>query len=415
MGSKKNSERDMEESSQTPRRAETSHNPPQTPKIEEIDDEINMKHHLQVVRQKLKAADAAYEAKQATMRELSWQDGSLEMTRGQFQEEVKRLEEDIGALLVERVHIRTSTNQLAAKEVDTERWNKLAHAEDWSYIDLLASRLKEPSGSTVTMKNPRNADKQARWRKAVIKAYGVESSNGRSVWCPISQRYELVQSITAAHIVRYNVGEPAAVHLFGPLNDLDGHIWSIRNGIPFCSVYEEMLDDGKIAIVPTKDGKGLMVVVLDEAERSEPSNPNDPIPLGQALHGRILKFLNDCRPAMKYLYFCFAMNLLRRQKFEVDGWWKDRIAYADTPFFPTPGKWVRETTLRKLAIRVGHLPIDEADDFVATTRGSKPEDPFQEGEAAVGEEEKDDEEKEEVFTSYLHYTYQDQRTAPEPD
>ncbi|KAI0184162.1 hypothetical protein EV127DRAFT_305125, partial [Xylaria flabelliformis] len=291
--------------------------------------------------------------------------GSLEMTRRQFQEEMKSLEEDIGALLVERVHMRTSTNQLAAKEVDTERWNKLAHAEDWSYIDLLASRLKEPSGSTVTMKNPRNADKQARWRKAVIKAYGVESSNGRSVWCPISQRYKHVQNMTAAHIVRHNVGEPAAVHLFGPLNDSDGHIWSIRNGIPLFNVYEEMLDDGKIAIVPTKDGKDLMVVVLDEAERSEPSDPNDPIPLGQALHGRILKFLNDCRPAVRYLYFCFAMNLLRRQKFEVDGWWKDRIAHADTPFLPAPGKWVRESILRKLAIRIGHLPTEEADDFVA--------------------------------------------------
>ncbi|KAI0856082.1 hypothetical protein F4860DRAFT_507013 [Xylaria cubensis] len=404
----------MEESSRTPRRAETSHNPPQTPKTEEIDDESNMKHHLQVVRQKLKAADAAYEAKQATIRELkaSWQDGSLEMTRGQFQEEMKSLEEDIGALLVERVHMRTSTNQLAAKEVDTERWNKLAHAEDWSYIDLLASRLKEPSGSTVTMKNPRNADKQARWRKAVIKAYGVESSNGRSVWCPISQRYEHVQSMTAAHIVRYNVGEPAAVHLFGPLNDSDGHIWSIRNGIPLFNVYEEMLEDGKIAIVPTKDGKDLMVVVLDEAERSEPSDPSDPIPLGQALHGRILKFLNDCRPAVRYLYFCFAMNLLRRQRFEVDGWWKDRIAHADTPFFPAPGKWVRESILRKLAIRIGHLPTEEADDFVAMIKCSKPEDPFQERE--VGEEEKGDEEKEEVFTSYLQYTYLEQRTRTEP-
>ncbi|KAI8947672.1 hypothetical protein F4801DRAFT_559942 [Xylaria longipes] len=295
----------------------------------------------------------------------SWQDGSLEITRGQFQEETKRLEEEISALLVERVHMRTSTYELVGREVDIERWNKRAHAEDWSYIDLLASRLKEPSGSTVTMKNPRNPDKQARWRKAVIKAYSAENGNGH-VWCPISRRYQFVQSITAAHIVRYNVGELAAVHLFGPLDDSDGHIWSTRNGIPLCCGYESMLDDGKIAIVPTKDGKDLMVVVLDEAERAKLSDPNNAMPIGQALHGRTLKFLNDHRPAMRYLYFCFAMNLLRRQKFEVDGWWRDRIAHADTPFFPTPGKWVRETTLRKLAIRIGHLPTDEADDFVAT-------------------------------------------------
>ncbi|KAI0454184.1 hypothetical protein F5B21DRAFT_514935 [Xylaria acuta] len=342
---------------------------------------------------------------------VSWQDGTLEMARGQFQEETKRLEEEIGALLVERVHMRTSTNQLAAKKVDTERWNKLAHAEDWSYIDLLASRLKEPSASTVTMKNPRNPDKQARWRKAVIKVYDAESVDG--VWCPVSQQYQPVQYITAARIVRHNVGEPAAVHLFGALNNSDGHIWSIKNGIPLLTVYEDMLDNGKIAIVPTKDGKDLMVVVLDEAERARLPGPNVATPMGQTLHGRTLKFLNDHRPAMRYLYFCFAMNLLRRQKFQVDGWWKDRIGFADTPFFPTPGKWVRETTLRKLAIRIGHLPTDEADDFVATTKGGKLEDPFQEGEATVGEEGEDDDEKEEVFTSYLQYIYE--TTTPEAD
>ncbi|RYC58714.1 hypothetical protein CHU98_g7510 [Xylaria longipes] len=137
---------------------------------QEIDDERNMKYHLQVVRQKLKAADAAYEAKQAKIRELraSWQDGFLEMTRGQFQEETKRLEEEIS-------------------------------------------------------------------RKAVIKAYSAEN-----------------------------------------------------------------------------------MVVLDEAERAKLSDPNNTMPISQALYGRTLKFLNDYRPAIKYFYFCFAMNLLRRQKFKVD-------------------------------------------------------------------------------------------------
>lgn len=51
---------------------------------------------------------------------LSWQDGSLEMTRGQFEEETKQLHKEIRALLVERVCMRTSTYQLAAKEVDIE-------------------------------------------------------------------------------------------------------------------------------------------------------------------------------------------------------------------------------------------------------------------------------------------------------
>ncbi|KAI1166169.1 hypothetical protein F5B18DRAFT_94120 [Nemania serpens] len=352
------------------------------------------------------------------------------MTRGEFQKEMKCIEREIGELLVEGIHMRTSTYEIAAKEVDTERWNKLAYAEDCSYIELLASRLKEPSGSTVTMKNPRDPNKQDRWRKAVIKAYGSEHARGTRVWCPINQQYEAPGGITAAHIVRYNVGELAAAHLFGPLDDSAGHIWSIRNGIPLTSRYEEMLDDGRIAIVPTKDGKDLMVAVLDEAERSTLLLDPTAMDPDQVLHGRTLMFLNDHRPALRYLYFCFAMNLLRRQKFEVDGWWKDRIEYADTPFFPTPGKWVRETTLRKLAIRIGYLPAGEADNFAAMTQARNPEGLSREGEAAVGEEakeakeakeedkeeDKEEENKEEEFTiSRVHYAFLDLDPAPEPD
>ncbi|KAF2967059.1 hypothetical protein GQX73_g6516 [Xylaria multiplex] len=76
-------------------------------------------------------------------------------------------------------HLRTSTYELAAKEIDAERWNKRAHTEDWSYIDFLPSRLKEPSRATLTMKNPRNPGHQARWRQAVMKAYGAEKSVSR--------------------------------------------------------------------------------------------------------------------------------------------------------------------------------------------------------------------------------------------
>ncbi|KAI0416329.1 hypothetical protein F5X98DRAFT_375900 [Xylaria grammica] len=164
-----------------------------------------------------------------------------------------------------------------------------------------------------------------------------------------------------------------------------------------------MLDDASIAIVPTKDGKDLMVIVLDEDERVREPDPDDLIPTGRALHGRTLKFLTDHRPSMRYLYFAFVINLLRRERYGVHGWRRDRLEYADMPFFPTPGNWVRETTLRKLAIRIGHMPMQEADKFVSAVRGIRLEDPFLEGNE--GEAKEEDEEKEEVFTSILQYAY----------
>ncbi|KAI1736116.1 hypothetical protein F4680DRAFT_469387 [Xylaria scruposa] len=58
----------------------------------DIDDETSMKYQLQAHDQKIKAADSACEAALATIQELRtcWQDSSLEMTRGQFQDEMKR-------------------------------------------------------------------------------------------------------------------------------------------------------------------------------------------------------------------------------------------------------------------------------------------------------------------------------------
>ncbi|GAP83428.1 hypothetical protein SAMD00023353_0202150 [Rosellinia necatrix] len=102
-----------------------------------------MKYQLQAHDQKIKAASSACEAAQATIQQLRtyWQDGSLEMTRGQFQGDMKRQDQELGALFVERAHLRTSRFELAAREVDAEMWNKYAHAEDWAYIDQLVSRI----------------------------------------------------------------------------------------------------------------------------------------------------------------------------------------------------------------------------------------------------------------------------------
>ncbi|KAJ2995686.1 hypothetical protein NUW58_g1205 [Xylaria curta] len=365
----------------------------------------DVEDYLPGIRQKIKMADTAFETKQSILKEVkkTWENGSNKMTRGQFQAETKLLEEEIGDLLVVKAGMRTSTYELAGREVDTERWDKRTHNDDWAYLDLLLSRMQELSGSTVTMKATRDENKQSRWRQAVFKAYGRDNDE---VWCPITRLWFPASCITAAHIVRYNVTELAAEHLFGPAKDPNGHIWSTKNGIPLQCGYEKMLDDAKIAIIPTTDGKDLKVVVLDhnliEGEEAKEQSAM------QQLHGRILEFKTDHRPAMLYLYFNFAMNLLRRQRYAVDGWWKGQVRYTEVPFFATPGKWVREATLRSLAVRVGHLPIDEAREFVDVTQGNKPEGSHEveeEGPNRNDEEDEDDGEKEEVIVSLLQHTY----------
>ncbi|KAI2640916.1 hypothetical protein GGS21DRAFT_502302 [Xylaria nigripes] len=321
----------------------------------------------------------------------SWAEGSSDITIGQLEKQMKCLEKEIGDLLVAKVALRTSTYSLAGSEMDFERWNKESHANDWSYLDLICSRFTEPSTSTVTLKKHRDVNQQSRWRNSVLKAYGADKEKSDSTlhWCPIAGGWVIRDLITVAHIVRHNVTELAAEHLFGLAETKAGHIWSVKNGMPMLKCYEKMLDDASIVIIPTNDGKDLMVRVLDTnvsnkfgdtltKEEGEDKNEEIIVASKKGLDGRILKFRTDFRPAKRYLYFGFAINILRRQRYESDGWWRDRVHFASTPFFSTPGKWVNETTLKKLAVRVGHLTPDEAENFGAMARDGKRgnEDPF---------------------------------------
>ncbi|KAI0193528.1 hypothetical protein F4808DRAFT_464776 [Astrocystis sublimbata] len=131
-------------------------------KAADIYDETRMKYQLQVHDQNTKAVDSALKAAQATIQDLrtSWLDGSLEMTRGQFEDEMKRQGRELCALFLKRAHMRTSRFELAAREIDAEIWNKRAHAEDWASIDQSISRIQDPSGATVTIKNLRDPGKQ---------------------------------------------------------------------------------------------------------------------------------------------------------------------------------------------------------------------------------------------------------------
>ncbi|TGJ83205.1 hypothetical protein E0Z10_g5539 [Xylaria hypoxylon] len=96
------------------------------------------------------------------------------------------------------------------------------------------------------------------------------------------------------------------------------------------------------------------------------------------------------------------------------------LEWADIPFFPTPGKWIRETTLRKLAVRIGHLPIDDAGKFATTTcRGSQLEHPSLVGASEGKGKETDiatDEVEDDAFSDLLaHSLNMDRMKALEPD
>lgn len=295
-----------------------------------------------------------------------WHAGAMDISKSEYEADVKKLETEIGNLSTNLVVAKTSAHALKGAIMDAHTWFEGQETADWAYIDLLIGRYKEPHNATHSPFRPRDPDSQARFRVDVLKSYGAyRSSKEKSpLWCVVSGRYRPARGIVAAHIVRYNVGELSAIHLFGTPDQKNGHIMNPRNGLPMQEEYETLLDEARIAFVPANEaGDEWKITVLDKTLLSETVEAADSIvePWGKDLDGRLLTFPPNVefRPGKRYLYFNFCVNVLRRQRHEVQGWWRDRIDYRGQRIWATPGYYLRKSTLTTLAHRIGHVDPSE--------------------------------------------------------
>lgn len=291
-----------------------------------------------------------------------WHAGSLNVTQNGFHSEVDKLERLITALKGDTVVIRTSRHELSGKMLDNMMWPQDGENTDWAYLNLLISRCKAPEGARLALFTSRDTDAQLRFQRNVLKVYDAVDEDLQ--WCVISGKYFPASTVKVAHIVRCNVGEPSTRHLFGPPGDKDGHLMADKNGIPMYETYEKAFDDARLVIVP--DGgpqKGCWkVFCLDDPDTHKPSKA---VPFGRELHGRSLQFRNHFRPSSRYLYFTFCMSILRRQRHEVPGWWRDYLANDPGMAWATPGSYLRTSTLCRIAHQVGHLTKEDAAVFAA--------------------------------------------------
>ncbi|PNP57041.1 hypothetical protein THARTR1_02883 [Trichoderma harzianum] len=291
----------------------------------------------------------------------TWHAGILDLSEDEFRFQIKQLERLITALRGDVAVIHTSRHELGGRLMDNMIWQQYCQNTDEVYLDLLISRYKTPEEARLPLFAPRDPSAQERFRKRVLKAYDAEHRG--SQWCVISGKLLDVATVRAAHIVGYNVGEPSARHLFGPPSDKDGHLMAEKNGIPMHYTYEEAFDDARLVIVPEVQPYGnpregcWKVYCLDDPDTHE---ENIHIPYSRELHGRSLQFRNDFRPSARYLYFAFCMSILRRQRHQAPGWWRDYLVDGPGKAWATPGTYLHTSTLRRLARQVSHLNAREA-------------------------------------------------------
>ncbi|CAH0054876.1 unnamed protein product [Clonostachys solani] len=289
-----------------------------------------------------------------------WHKGHISSGNMQeYRDEIERLEREISTLTTDIIVLHTSYYEICGRIIDWAIWGKNEDTH-WSYLDMLIRLYKTPEGARCTLFTKRTQEARNRFRTDVLKAYDAFNDDGE-VWCAISKRHYWAKNIKAAYIVRYNVGEATAAHLFGPTDSKDGHLMGAKNAFPMHEYYEKLFDEGGLVIVPDAEaGPNCWKTQWLYGEHEKRPGGGEGLPTGTGLQNLKLEFKNDFRPAARYLYFAYCMSILRRQRHDIPGWWKDLLNAETNSIWASPGDYMRTSTLRKLARRVGHLTEDEA-------------------------------------------------------
>ncbi|KAJ5382383.1 hypothetical protein N7517_000294 [Penicillium concentricum] len=231
----------------------------------------------------------------------------------------------------------------------------------------------------------RDPEDQARFRASLITTYNSRYQEGRDypeignsdwLWCPVLHAWQDSRNMVAAHLFAYMHGQSTMDAIFGKAQK-GPELFSPRNGLLISAAIEEFFDCGKFAIVPDlSDGAKLpellrwmyhrgpreyKIKILDRTW----DKLDQTISVGtnlkfRDLENRRLQFRSNARPAGRYLYFNYCIQVLR------SAW--QRAGKAKTkgeaskilreengkPFWGTPGRYIPQNMLRAFVEELGH-------------------------------------------------------------
>ncbi|KAJ5501495.1 hypothetical protein N7453_006312 [Penicillium expansum] len=222
----------------------------------------------------------------------------------------------------------------------------------------------------------RKRSDQSEWKRTMIDAYNAKHPDQNWLWCPITHQWRASHSVVAAHLFGYMHGQATMDAIFGK----GGDIFSPRNGLLVSLEFERYFDSGKIVIVPdigedagisemlnwlNRKPREFKIKILDQDWNQLDNMVDDKSGLTyRNLDNRSLKFISDFRPAARYLYFHYCVQVLRRawqytkdtDKTEAA---KDHAVNVlhgtnDKLFWGTPGRYLPRNMLLALVEELGH-------------------------------------------------------------
>ncbi|KAE8157666.1 hypothetical protein BDV40DRAFT_308512 [Aspergillus tamarii] len=164
--------------------------------------------------------------------------------------------------------------------------------------------------------------------------------------------------VTAAHLFAWMHGQDTMDAICGKTSEPE--LFSARNGLLISSIIEKYFDDGKLVIVPDLPERPQVAELLRIIDMTWDKLDRRPLPESplryRDLDRRKLQFRTSFRPAARYLYFHYWLQVLRRawrfnQNKTADVYLRDEMG---EPFWGTPGRYLPKNMLLALVEKLGN-------------------------------------------------------------
>jgi len=213
---------------------------------------------------------------------------------------------------------------------------------------------------------------QSAFRSEMIEKYNAKHSSEDWLWCPVLGDWCMSDYVVAAHLFAYMHGQATMDAIFGARRPPE--LFSPRNGMLISSFVERYLYCGKLVIVPdlpekpklaellvwvNSDVRNFKIKVIDKSwvQLGKRISPYHDLKYGD-LDNRPLQFRSTFRPAARYLYYHYCIQILR------SAWQQNSYgspAASQTmkdesgkPFWGTPGRYLPRNMLLAIVEELGH-------------------------------------------------------------
>ncbi|KAK5989737.1 hypothetical protein PT974_07996 [Cladobotryum mycophilum] len=211
---------------------------------------------------------------------------------------------------------------------------------DWFQVEIMAASQLTRLGYEPPIFNQETGENRLTFRDEVFATYGFQHDADTKKpmgWCCITGQWLPANKMAFFRFVPSALGEDVAEYLFGP-----------QPGGKSYPRVSRALQSGELVLVPDPDNRDIKILVVG----------SESCPELFKLHKRLLMFQNKARPDRRYLAFAYVMVALVHQRHRGHQSW-ERL--RDCKF--EPSRYIRGSTLQEMAVRIGYMSADEANDF----------------------------------------------------